>query len=414
MLDFKINPNEVDKIGELSKEEKVFRVKQLDYFNKIGFPNKRDEDWKFSDLREIFLKNFNKLEFNLTKPKSKKIDFIKEFEHNFIFTINGKLATSDFKFEDKNSINIKNFKNDDFSTNKVKNSLVHLNHALSENGFFLEIKENYKLKKVLIIYNLFTSELNENFLNFRNKITVKKNSEIHIIELNINNAKKNFFSNTYEDLKLENSAVLKKISIHSNKSQGYFHKYSSSDLSSRSNYSSYIFPSGPKFNKLDLKINLNGENSEYNLKAATFLSQKEHQEIKTRINHLVPNCKSYQKVKSVVDSESKGVYQGKIYVQDVAQKTNAYQLSKAILLNEKSEFNSKPELEIYADDVKCSHGSTSGSIDEDSIYYLMSRGLSRKESAELLIDGFLNEISQSIKSTNIREFVQKKLREQIL
>ena len=138
MLDFKINPNEVDKIGELSKEEKVFRVKQLDYFNKIGFPNKRDEDWKFSDLREIFLKNFNKLEFNLTKPKSKKIDFIKEFEHNFIFTINGKLATSDFKFEDKNSINIKNFKNDDFSTNKVKNSLVHLNHALSENGFFLE------------------------------------------------------------------------------------------------------------------------------------------------------------------------------------------------------------------------------------------------------------------------------------
>ena len=266
----------------------------------------------------------------------------------------------------------------------------------------------------MIIYNLFTSELNENFLNFRNKITVKKNSEIHIIELNINNAKKNFFSNTYEDLKLENSAVLKKISIHSNKSQGYFHKYSSSDLSSRSNYSSYIFPSGPKFNKLDLKINLNGENSEYNLKAATFLSQKEHQEIKTRINHLVPNCKSYQKVKSVVDSESKGVYQGKIYVQDVAQKTNAYQLSKAILLNEKSEFNSKPELEIYADDVKCSHGSTSGSIDEDSIYYLMSRGLSRKESAELLIDGFLNEISQSIKSTNIREFVQKKLREQIL
>ncbi len=414
MLDFKINPNEVDKIGELSKEEKDFRVKQLDYFNKIGFPNKRDEDWKFSDLREIFVKNFNKLEFNFTQPKSKKIDFVKDFEHNFIFTINGKLATSDFKFEDKNSINIKNFKNDDFSTNKVKNSLVHLNHALSENGFFLEIKENYKLKKVLIIYNLFTKELNENFLNFRNKIIVKKNSEIHIIELNINNAKKIFFSNTYEDLKLENSAVLKRISIHSNKSQGYFHKYSTSDLSSRSNYSSYIFPSGPKFNKLDLKINLNGENSEYNLKAATFLSQKEHQEIKTRINHLVPNCKSYQKVKSVVDSESKGVYQGKIYVQDVAQKTNAYQLSKAILLNEKSEFNSKPELEIYADDVKCSHGSTSGSIDEDSIYYLMSRGLSRKESAELLIDGFLNEISQSIKSTNIREFVQKKLREQII
>ncbi len=414
MLDFKINSIEVDKMGELSKEEKDFRVQQLNYFNKVGFPNKRDEDWKFSDLREIFLKNFKKLEFNQIKSQDEKIEFVKEFEHNFILTSNGKLITSDFKYEDEDSISIESFKNNNFSINREKNSLIHLNHALSDNGFFLEVKENYKFKKVLIIYNLFTSALNENFLNFRNKINIKKKSEVHIIELNINKSKNIFFSNTYEDLKLENSAVLKKICIHNNKNKGYFHKYSTNNLSGQSNYSSYIFPSGPKFNKLDLNVNLNGENSEYNLNAATFLSQNEHQEIKTRINHLVPNCKSYQKVKKVVDTESKGVYQGKIYVRDIAQKTNAYQISKAILLNENSEFNSKPELEIYADDVKCSHGSTSGSIDEDSIYYLMSRGLNRKESIELLIEGFLNEISHSIKSNTIKEFVQKKLKEQII
>jgi Fe-S cluster assembly protein SufD len=131
------------------------------------------------------------------------------------------------------------------------------------------------------------------------------------------------------------------------------------------------------------------------------------------MNHIAPNCKSYQKVKNVLSSDSKGVYQGKIYVKDIAQKTNAYQLSKALLLSDNSEFNSKPELEIYADDVKCSHGATSGSLDEDSIYYLMTRGLSRKESVKLLINGFLNEVVNMIKSNSVKEFVKSKLQGQI-
>ena len=147
--------------------------------------------------------------------------------------------------------------------------------------------------------------------------------------------------------------------------------------------------------------------------SALFLNKDEHQEIKTRINHLAPNCRSYQKVKKVLNSESKGIYQGKIYVKDIAQKTNAYQLSKALLINDNAEFNSKPELEIYADDVKCTHGSTSGNIDEDSLYYLMSRGLNREDSIKLLIKGFLNDIVESIKSHSIKSFVEKKLEDQI-
>ena len=139
------------------------------------------------------------------------------------------------------------------------------------------------------------------------------------------------------------------------------------------------------------------------------LGKEEHQEIKTRINHLAPNCKSYQKIKNVLANDSVGVYQGKIFVKDIAQKTDAYQLSKAILLSERSEFDAKPELEIYADDVKCSHGSTSGNLDKDSIYYLMTRGLSQRESKRLLVNGFLNEIADSIKSNSIRNFIKTKL-----
>ena len=144
-----------------------------------------------------------------------------------------------------------------------------------------------------------------------------------------------------------------------------------------------------------------------------FLNKDEHQEIKTRINHFVPNCKSYQKVKNVLSAESKGIFQGKIYVKDIAQKTDAYQLSKALLLSNDSEFNSKPELEIYADDVKCSHGSTSGSIDEDSLHYLMTRGLSRVDSTKLLIKGFLSDVVEFIKSPVIKKFAEAKLEEQV-
>ena len=184
-------------------------------------------------------------------------------------------------------------------------------------------------------------------------------------------------------------------------------------FSLNSDYSNLIFSSGLKFNKLDIECDLIEQGSKCNILAAIFLNKNEHQEIKTRINHLSPNCKSHQKIKNVLSSESKGVYQGKIFVKDIAQKTDAYQLSKALLLNDNAEFDSKPELEIYADDVKCSHGSTSGSIENDALHYLMTRGLRRDEAVGLLIKGFLNDVIEFIKSDTIRKFVQSKIEKQI-
>ena len=127
---------------------------------------------------------------------------------------------------------------------------------------------------------------------------------------------------------------------------------------------------------------------------------------RTNINHLSENTKSYQLIKSVLDNNSKGVYQGKIYVNSEAQKTDGYQLSKAILLDETTEFNAKPELEIYADDVKCSHGSASGSLNENSIFYLMTRGLNYKQAKELLINGFLLDVIEKITDREIKNLIK--------
>ena len=412
MQNFEINSTQIDKIKKITTEEKSFRIKNLEFFKASGFPNKRLEDWKFSDFKDIVDKNFEELDTKKVSSNISKIDLLKDFEHNYILLVNGNLHSSNFDHEDKTKIKIDPYdKTIDYKISK--NPLVCLNHALAENGYSLEIDKGYKFNKILVIYNLFTKDIKNKILNNKNKIKVKEKSELHIIEYTINESKSKFINNVYESIVLENNSKLKSIFIQSNKSDGFFHKFLKNKLSLNSEYSNLIFSSGLKFNKLDIECDLAEENSRCNILSALFLNKNEHQEIKTLINHLAPNCKSNQKVKNVLSSESKGVYQGKIYVKDIAQKTDAYQLSKALLLDDNTEFNSKPELEIYADDVKCSHGSSSGNIDHDSLYYLMTRGLSRKDSTKLLIKGFLSDVIEFIKNPKIKKFIESMLEKQI-
>ena len=412
MLNFEINSKEIDKIEKISRKEKDFRIKNLEFFKTIGFPNKRFEDWKFSDFKNIVDNNFNELNVNKVSSDISNIDLLNDFNHNYILLVNGSLHSSNFQYEDKDKIKISSYNNNvDYKV--TKNPLVCLNHALSENGYFIEIKEDYKFKKVLVIYNYFTEDIKNKILNNKNKIKLNKNSELHVIEYTVNKSKFKFINNSYEDIILDDNSKLKNIYLQNNKSDGFFHRFLRNTLSSNSDYSNLIFSSGLKFNKLDIECDLVGEKAKCNILSGLFLNKDEHQEIKTRINHLFPNCKSFQKVKNVLSSQSKGIFQGKIYVKDIAQKTDAYQLSKALLLDDHAEFNSKPELEIYADDVKCSHGSTSGSIDENSLHYLMTRGLNKENSTRLLIKGFLNDIVEFIKSKSIKGFVEKKLEEQV-
>ncbi len=409
---FQINSKQIDKIQKITEEEKNFRIKNLEIFKEEGFPSKKLEDWKFSDFKRIVDNNFDELDTKTVVSHFDKVDLLKDFEHNYIFLVNGNLHSSNFDFEDKNKIKINSYdKSINYEINK--NPLVCLNQAFAENGYSLEIDKNYKFNKVLVIYNIFTNDIKNKILNNKNKIRVNENSELHTIEYTINESKFKFINNVLENIILEKNSKLKNLNIQRKKNEGIFHKYLKNNLSLNSNYTNLIFSSGTKFNKLDIECNLIDQNINCNILSALFLGNNEHNEIKTCINHLAPNCKSYQQVKNVLNSNGKGIFQGKIYVKDLAQKTDAYQLGKALLLDDNAEFNSKPELEIYADDVKCSHGSSSGSIDEDSIYYMMSRGLSREQSKKLLIKGFLSDIVEHIKSPSIKKFVENKLEEQI-
>ena len=403
---------DLGKISNSSKKEEIDRIKNLEQFFKTGLPNKKDENWKFSDLNTIISKNFKNISNNDNFKLDKKIQLINNFEHNYIVLINGSFKSSDIKFEDKEKVEIKSLNSSDKLNYQSNNNLHFLNKALSLGGFYLEIKENYKCKKPIIIYNYHTSNLDNKIINNSNIIKLNKNSKLNLIEYNIGEKNK-FIKNTIEKIEIDESSEFKNILIQKSKSNGYFYKNILGSQGDNSSYQIFILSSGLKFNKIEIEMNLDKQNSNCHILSALNLKQGEHQEIKTRINHLAPNCKSYQKIKNVLEGNSNGVYQGKIFVKDVAQKTDAYQLSKALILEDLAEFNAKPELEIYADDVKCSHGSTSGSIDKDAIHYLMTRGINFSKAKKLLINGFLNEIFENETEQEIRTFLEKSIEDQI-
>ena len=389
----------------LPKEELDIKQKYLNNFLKDGFPSKKKENWKFSDLNQIISKNIGELNFyNNFSNKTDNLSFINKFEHNKIIFVNGKIENIDFNFEDKNKINISNDKK--LNIRSENNSLLTLNNMFNENNCLITIKSNYKLKRPLIIYHFINNEAKSTNINLQLNFLLEANSSLKLIDVFNDKSQKNFI-NIFYNFDLKKDAILKNFKVDSGENNNVQYSYNNIEQDTNSISETFILSRGSKFIKNEINCNLNGKYSSAFVNGIFSLNENKHHEIKTNINHLVENTKSYQLIKSVLDSSSKAVYQGKIYVDKDAQKTDGYQLSKAILLNENSEFNAKPELEIYADDVKCSHGSASGSLDDNSIFYLMSRGLNYKQAKGLLINGFLLDVIEKITDAEIKDLLKK-------
>ena len=243
-------------------------------------------------------------------------------------------------------------------------------------------------------------------INQRLDIVLEKNSELTMMNLFHDSSKTNFI-NINHQFKIEENAILKNYNIDYLPNNNIKYIYNNIDLYKNSISENFLFSNGSKFLKNDIHCNLKEEFSSVFINGLIDIKNSQHHEIKTLVNHLSENTKSHQLVKSVLKNNSKGVYQGKIFVAKEAQKTDGYQLSKALLLDNNTEFDGKPELEIYADDVKCSHGSTSGNLDENSIFYLMSRGISKDESKKLLVNGFLLDVVNTITDKHAKNLIKK-------
>ena len=395
------------KTSNFSKETIKIKENYLKNFIEYGFPNRKFEDWKFSDINQIIKKNIGELDFFNDYSYTNNIDssiFVDGLEHNKIVFINGRIEKIEFNYEDKDKIQILD-QNQSKSFSKNENSLISLNSAFANKYYKIAVKQNYSLKKPLIVYQTTTENLKHKNINLRLDFLVEGNSSLKLIEIFEDLSKKNFI-NIFSNFELKKDSILKNYKIDKKINDNIKYSYNNINQDENSISETFILSSGSKFIKNEVNCNLNGKYSSAFINGIFSLRDHSHHEIRTSINHLTENTKSYQLIKSVLDDNTKSVYQGKIFVDSKAQKTDGYQLSKAILLNENSEFNAKPELEIYADDVKCSHGSTSGSLNDDSIFYLMSRGLNYKQSKELLINGFLLEVVEKITDSEVRNLIK--------
>jgi len=394
------------KTSKFSNEEIQFKKNFLNNFIKNGFPNRKQEDWKFLDISQIIKKNISDLSFFNDYSQSNKIDLsvlVDGLEHNKIIFINGKIEKIDFNFEDQNKIEIIDETKKDISFD-YENSLIDLNSAFTDKVFKILIKKNYSLKKPLIIYHSINDEIKSTNINLRLDFELGENSCLKLIDYFSNNTAKNFI-NIFYNFNLEKDSILKNYKIDKFINNNLKYSFNNIEQDNNSVSETFILSAGSDYFKNEINCNLNGEYSSAFINGIFSLKENQQHEIRTTINHLVENTKSYQLIKSVLGKNSKSAYQGRIFVNSKAQKTDGYQLSKAILLDETSEFNAKPELEIYADDVKCSHGSASGSLDENSIFYLMSRGLNYQQSKELLINGFLMDVVEKITDVEIKNLI---------
>ena len=384
-----------------------FKKEFLNKFIKEGFPSRKLESWKFSDLNQIINNNIENLNFYNDIKKTYKIDesiYFNNIEHNSLVFVNGKLEKINLKYEDGKKLKIQEETTLE-NTKFQNNALINLNNAFVINNYKICVEKNYKVKKPLIIYHVTNNELTSSNINIQLNFLLGENCSLRVIDINNDKSEKNFI-NIYYNFNLEKDSVLKNFKLDYSNNNNIKYSFNNIDQDINSISETFILSNGSKFVKNEINCNLNGKYSSAFVNGIFSLNENKHHEIKTNINHLVENTKSYQLIKSVLDNSSKSVYQGKIYVSSEAQKTDGYQLSKAILLNENSEFNAKPELEIYADDVKCSHGSASGSLNENSIFYLRSRGLNYKEAKNLLIKGFLLDVIDKITDDEIKNLIK--------
>ena len=394
------------------KEVNELRALSLNLFNKNGYPTKKDEDWKQSTLNN-FLENNKQLPVYKSNKELINEKVLENFKHNKVFIVNGVIQKTELEGKDKDKIIISpideyyksNSKNLLKLFSNKKNQLIAVNNALATSGFYLEIKDNLDLP--IIIYHQFNSAIDAKQLHQKNYVLINKNSKATVFEKFTNDNKKSFISlNTNIDV--QKNAHLKNYLINSNNIENCIYRFKKVNIEASANYESFIFSNIIKTIRDEVEINLTESLAECYLYYTQFLKNNEDHEIKVKINHLAENTQSYQFSKSIIDGTAKGVYQGKIFVDQIAQKTNGYQLIKSVLLSDQCTFHSKPELEIYADDVKCSHGSSSTSLNKDELFYLMARGIPQDQAKRLIVQGFLSEVVEKISDEQFKNYFLKK------
>ncbi len=372
-------------------------------FMSKGFPTTKDEEWKYTSLKKIVTKEYTIENTGEIIDSSTVEKYSLGFENRIIFS-DGKLIGS----PNIKGVSINGFSN--FGSNTT-DSILQLNKALAQNGFTISVDKNTVLESPIEI--LFFATTENNFSQYRNLISVGDNTEVKFVEriqtLNDSSSMVNHFTQIHcakntkvEYNKIQNntpeSRLIDTVNV-------YQEQDSTCDINT------LIF--GGSFTRNNLNFEQNGSNCESNMNGVSILDDNQLADNHTFVDHKSAHCRSNEMYKGVYLGSSKGVFNGKIMVRPDAQKIDAFQSNNNLLLSDNSTIDSKPQLEIYADDVKCSHGCTIGQLDEKALFYMRSRGIGLEEAKAVLTYAFASEAIENISVEEVKLLAQKLLAQKL-
>jgi|TARA_B110000495_G_scaffold186863_1_gene185775 Fe-S cluster assembly protein SufD len=384
------------------------RLKAFDRFKEIGFPNKKWEEWQFTDFSLIKNSNFH-LSWNYDLPTIPK-NIPGRIQNTYlIFIVNGHYQPqlSDIPKEVSVAKGLEHFKSNPelYSIENSSNPFLSLNTSMMNSGLPIYIKENVIIEKPLQILYL-TTDLSDQLMNHpRFSFQIGENSEATIIEHYIGSTATPYFINTVSKINLEKNARLNHIRIQEEGSASNHTAYTSYTLDSESQLEATSISSGSKLFRHNIKLALNNKGAYARINGLSLTEKNQHHDQHVVVDHASDSCQSHQLFKYILSDRSSGVFNGKVIVREKTKQTNADQSNKNLLLSPTALMNANPQLEIYADDVKCSHGSTTGQIDSEALFYLRSRGISKQRSMELIVGGFAKDIIDHIKNIDIKSYV---------
>ncbi|PWH83687.1 Fe-S cluster assembly protein SufD [Algibacter marinivivus] len=396
------------------------RSEAIKTFEEKGFPSKKEEAWKYTSLNSILKEDYSvfpKQENALEYPQVKKY-FIHDIDTYKIIFIDGKYSShlsqtthdgidvclmSAALSKPKYQLVIENY----FNKAAEKDSLSSLNTAFSSEGAYIHIPKNKIVEKPIQIIHFSTGNESATMLQPRNLVVVGENSHVQIIERHQSLTSNPVLTNSVTEIFASKRAIVDYYKIQNDNENASLIDNTFVKQSRESFASVHTFSFGGKLIRNNLNFYQNGERIDSTLKGITIIGEKQHVDHNTLVHHIEPNCESHQDYKGIFSDRSTGVFNGKVVVEKEAQKTNAFQANNNILISDKASINTKPQLEIFADDVKCSHGCTIGQLDESAMFYMRSRGIPEKEAKALLMFAFSNNVLSSVKIPELKQRITK-------
>lgn len=374
-----------------------------------GFPIKKDEEYKYTNLAEIVKKDYNftaKQSHNITAEKLAELHLGEE-NFDWIVFVNGtyraelsKLTNTEVDFQPLTKV----LGNADYAALEKKyfsqisgdTAFVQLNRAFVNDGFFLHVPKNVVVEKPIHVFYLSQGQQDNTIYNTRNLLIAETGSKVEVIESHHNLDASYTFTNSVTEIYAYPNAKADWHKLQNDSEATYLvdSTFAKQERDSLATVNTFTF--GGKLVRNNLDFIHNGENINSFMNGITIIGGDQLVDHHTAVHHKTPNCQSYQNYKGIFSDKSHGVFNGKVFVDKIAQKTNAYQQNNNVLLSEGASIDTKPQLEIFADDVKCSHGCTVGQLNDEALFYLRARGISKKEAQALLLYAFANDAMQNI------------------